>query len=67
MVMDSLEKKNKITISKSRASKLLKEEDAALLSNLAENGSDKLDIKVAKQLVKSKKMGVLARNLSRFE
>lgn len=67
MVMDSLEKRNKITISKSRASKLLKEEDAALLSNLAENGSDKLDINVARQLIKSKKIGILARNLSRFE
>ena len=67
MVMDSLEKRNKITISKSRASKLLKEEDAALLSNFVENDSGKLDINVARQLIKSKKIGILARNLSRFE
>lgn len=66
-MMDSIENRSKSRISKSRASNLLRAEDAELLSNFAENDSGKLGVEVARQLVDSKKFGLLARNLSRFE
>lgn len=62
-----MESRGKIMISKSKISKLLKEEDAKLLSNFVENDSGKWGIKVAKQLIESKNFGILSRNLSRFE
>jgi hypothetical protein len=65
--MDSIENRSKSRISQSRASNVLKAEDAELLSNFAENDSGKLGVEVARQLVDSKKIGLLARNLSRFE
>jgi len=65
--MDSIENRSKSRISQSRASNVLKAEDAELLSNFAENDSGKFGVEVARQLVDSKKIGLLARNLSKFE
>lgn len=67
IMMDSIENRSKSRISQLRASNVLKAEDAELLSNFAENDSGKFGVEVARQLVDSKKIGLLARNLSRFE
>ena len=59
----SIELRNGKVMSELKLSKLIAEEDAALLANFMENQDGKLDISAAQELIKSRKIATLARNL----